>query len=154
MILKNLMRRKGRMILTVLGISVGVAAIVGLGALANGLAAGYDSFLTGSKSDLILSSPDAFDISMSTVDESIGNDLESMSEVLAVSGMLEGIVQAEEIPLFFVFGYPKDSYILGRFKIIEGVSLVKSYRGQFNTILTNKSPDELIQILREKTSEA
>lgn len=38
--------------------------------------------------------------------------------------------------------------------IIEGVSLVKSYRGQFNTILTNKSPGELIQILRDKTQNA
>lgn len=123
MIFKNLLRRKGRTILSVLGISIGVAAIIGLGALANGLAAGYDSFLTGSKADLIMSSPDAFDVSMSTVDESIGNELEAMSEVAAVSGMLEGIVQAEEIPLFFVFGYPEDSFILGRFNIIAGVGL-------------------------------
>jgi ABC-type lipoprotein release transport system permease subunit len=123
MIFKNLLRRKGRTILSIVGISIGVAAIVGLGALANGLAAGYDSFLTGSKADLIMSSPDAFDISMSTVDESIASELEAMSEVAAVSGMLEGIVQAEEIPLFFVFGYPEDSFILGRFNIIDGISL-------------------------------
>jgi len=123
MIFKNLLRRKGRTILSIIGISVGVAAIVGLGALANGLSAGYDAFLTGSKADLIVSSPDAFDVSMSTVDESIANQLEAMSEVAAVSGMLEGIVKAEEIPLFFVFGYPEDSFILGRFNIIAGVGL-------------------------------
>jgi ABC-type antimicrobial peptide transport system permease subunit len=123
MIFKNLLRRKGRTILSILGISIGVASIVGLGALANGLADGYDSFLTGTKADLILSSPDAFDVSMSTVDESIGTELEAMSEVAAASGMLEGIVRAEEIPLFFVFGYPEDSFILGRFNIIDGVGL-------------------------------
>jgi ABC-type lipoprotein release transport system permease subunit len=133
MILKNLLRRKGRTILSIIGISVGVAAIVGLGALANGLSAGYDAFLTGSKADLIVSSPDAFDVSMSTVDESIADQLEAMSEVEAVSGMLEGIVKAEEIPLFFVFGYPEDSFILGRFNIIAGEGLdsreAKSARG-------------------------
>ena len=123
MIFKNLLRRKGRTILTALGIGVGVAAIVGLGALANGLAAGYDSFLTGSKADLILSQPDAFDVSMSTLDESLSSELQAMSEVAAVSGMLEGIVQAEQIPLFFVFGYPENSFILGRFNIIDGASL-------------------------------
>ena len=123
MIFKNLLRRKGRTLLTTLAISIGVAAIVGLGALANGLAAGYDLFLTGSKADLILSQPDAVDISMSTVDESIGGELDSMSEVLQVSGMLEGIVQADKIPLFFLFGYPEDSFILGRFNIIDGVGL-------------------------------
>ena len=40
MIFKNLRRRKGRTFLTVLGISVGVAAIVALGALADGIQAG------------------------------------------------------------------------------------------------------------------
>lgn len=123
MILKNLLRRKGRTILTTLAISIGVAAIVGLGALGNGLAEGYDSFLTGSKADLIMSQPDAFDISMSSIDESIGAELDLMSEVHQVSGMLQGIVQADEIPLFFVFGYPEDSFILGRFTIISGVGL-------------------------------
>ena len=48
MFLKNLLRRKTRTALTVLGISIGVAAIIGLGALANGLQAGYSSMLSGS----------------------------------------------------------------------------------------------------------
>jgi ABC-type antimicrobial peptide transport system permease subunit len=123
MIFKNILRRKGRTILTILAISIGVAAIVGLGALANGLADGYDSFLTGSKADLILSQPDAVDVSMSTVDESIWLELDAMSEVARISGMLQGFVQADKIPLFFVFGYPEDSFILGRFTIISGVGL-------------------------------
>ena len=123
MIFKSLLRHKGRTGLTILAISIGVAAITGLGALANGLKAGYNSFLTGSKADLILSQPDAVDVSMSTVDESMGIELEAMSEVLRVSGMLQGIMQADEIPLFFVFGYPEDSFILGRFNIVSGVSL-------------------------------
>ena len=33
---------------------------------------------------------------------------------------------------------------------IEGVSLVKNYRGQFSKFLMNKSPDRLIERLREK----
>ena len=52
MILKNLFRRKVRTLLTVIGISIGVAAIVGLGALANGLQAGYNSIISGSQADL------------------------------------------------------------------------------------------------------
>ena len=102
MIFKSLLRHKGRTGLTILAISIGVAAITGLGALANGLKAGYNSFLTGSKADLILSQPDAVDVSMSTVDESMGIELEAMSEVLRVSGMLQGIMQADEIPLYLV----------------------------------------------------
>ncbi len=35
--------------------------------------------------------------------------------------------------------------------IIEGVSLVKNYRSQFNSILSKNGPEELLKILREKT---
>jgi phospholipid transport system substrate-binding protein len=35
--------------------------------------------------------------------------------------------------------------------VIEGVSLVQNYRTQFREILTNKPPENLLKILREKT---
>ncbi|MGD8610814.1 MAG: ABC transporter substrate-binding protein [Desulfobacterales bacterium] len=35
--------------------------------------------------------------------------------------------------------------------VIEGVSMVKNYRGQFREILSKKKPEELLQTLREKT---
>jgi ABC-type lipoprotein release transport system permease subunit len=120
MVLKNLLRRKGRTLLTVLGISIGVAAIIGLGAMAEGIEAGYESVLTGSKADLILSQPDAFDVTMSAVDEEIGQELRHMPEVADLSGMLQGFIQAEDLPFFFVFGYPEDSFILERFQIVAG----------------------------------
>ncbi len=120
MILKNILRRKGRTFLTVLGISVGIAAIVGLGALAKGFEAGYNSMLYGSDADLVVSQPDALDISMSAIDESIGHDLAAMSEIDEISAMLEGFVQTEGTPFLFVFGYPLDSFLLDRFQIIEG----------------------------------
>jgi phospholipid transport system substrate-binding protein len=35
--------------------------------------------------------------------------------------------------------------------VIEGVSMVKNYRGQFRQILSTKKPEDLLQTLREKT---
>ncbi len=35
--------------------------------------------------------------------------------------------------------------------VIEGVSLVQNYRSQFKEILTNKTPEDLLKMLREKT---
>ncbi len=123
MTLKNLFRRKIRTFLTIAAISVGVAAIITLGALAEGLEIGYSSMLQGSNADLILSQPDTFDISYSSIDESIGSELVVAPEVSEVSGMIQGFTQVEGEPFFFVFGYPEDSFILGRFQIIEGVDL-------------------------------
>lgn len=123
MILKNLGRRKGRTLLTILSIGIGISAIIALGTLANGLEAGYNSMMAGSKADLVLSQPNAFDISFSVVDEEVGAVLSTMPEVASSSGMLQGLVQSEDLPYFFVYGYPRESFILERFQIIEGVSL-------------------------------
>jgi ABC-type antimicrobial peptide transport system permease subunit len=120
MILKNLLRRKTRTLLTMFGIAIGVAAIIGLGVMVDGLQAGYDAVLAGSKADLVLSQPDSFDISYSSVDESIGNELAVMPEVSAVSGMLQGWTQTEGEPFFFVFGYPLDSFTLDHFQMVAG----------------------------------
>ena len=37
--------------------------------------------------------------------------------------------------------------------VIEGISMVKNYRGQFRQILSNKKPEDLLQTLREKAKE-
>jgi ABC-type antimicrobial peptide transport system permease subunit len=123
MIFKNLFRQKGRTLLTIFGISIGVAAIVGLGALADGLKAGYDSILSGSKADLILAQPDAIDMTTTSVEESVYADLVAMPEIDAVSGMLQGLVPAANNPYFFVYGYPEGGFVLDRFHIIEGGGL-------------------------------
>lgn len=122
MVIKNLLRRKGRTTLTIIGISVGVASIIALGTLAQGLDAGYTSMLTGSKANLIVSQPDTIDIAYSSVDDGVAQDLLSMPEVEATSGMLQAFVPAEKSPYFFVFGFPSDSFVLSRFNIIQGTN--------------------------------
>jgi ABC-type antimicrobial peptide transport system permease subunit len=123
MILKNLMRRRGRTMLAVLGVSIGVAAIVGLGALTDGLQAGYRAVLTASEADLVLKDADALDLAVSSVDEDIGLKLLAMPGVSGVSGLIQGLVQAESSLYFFVFGYPEGSFALERFQIVEGAPL-------------------------------
>jgi ABC-type antimicrobial peptide transport system permease subunit len=122
-IFRNLLRRKVRTSLTILGIGVGVTVIIALGALADGFQAGYGAMMQGSKADLVLSQPDTMDVSYSAVKEEIGAELASMPEVESVSGMLQGLVQTESEPIFFIFGYPADSFMLERFTAKEGYSL-------------------------------
>lgn len=123
MIYKNLLRRKIRTILTIVGISVGVAAIISLGALANGFQSGFTSMLSGSKADLIISQPNTYDISTSSLDENLYKEFQAMPEVEDVSSMIQGYSQAENEPFFFVFGYPENSFVLERYQIKKGISL-------------------------------
>jgi ABC-type antimicrobial peptide transport system permease subunit len=134
MFIKNLLRRKTRTLLTVVGVAIGVAAIIGLGALAEGLKSGYGSMLSGAEADLILSQPDVFDLSYSTVEEKIGAELLNAPEVSSVSGMIQGFVQAEGNPFFFVFGHDPGSFAMERYNIVQGESLkprlASSFRGK------------------------
>ena len=58
---------------------------------------------------------------------------------------------SKEIPINYRV-LQKDGKWLVYDVIIEGVSLVKNYRSQFNSILLNNSPEELLKMLRDKAA--
>ena len=58
---------------------------------------------------------------------------------------------SKEIPINYRV-LQKDGKWLVYDVIIEGVSLIKNYRSQFNSILLNNSPEELLQMLRDKAA--
>ncbi len=129
MILKNLLRRKGRTALTLLGIGLGIAAIVALGAMAAGMEEGYTTMASGSDADVVVTKADTYDITLSSLDEHLGAELLAMPEVTAVAGMLMGNVQVgggAEARYFFVFGYKIDEFVMDHFRIIEGMSLAEA----------------------------
>ncbi|MBN1813291.1 MAG: ABC transporter permease [Anaerolineae bacterium] len=123
MIFKNLFRRKGRTILTSLGIAIGVAAIIALGAMAEGLQAGYTSMSRGSQADLVLSPASAMDITMGSVEEAVAEQALAWPEVADVTGMLLGNAKAEDAPYFYFFGYDPQGFAIEHFKIVDGQSL-------------------------------
>src|SRR4030065_239200 len=118
MIRKNLLRRKARTLLTVLGISIGVTAMILLGSLADGLDVGYTDMLTGSQADLVLSQPQSFDVGYRS-----GEAWAPMPEVRGVAGFLQGSPRAEGIPFFIVFAHTPGSFALDRYQLIEGQDL-------------------------------
>ncbi|MFQ6058321.1 MAG: ABC transporter permease, partial [Anaerolineae bacterium] len=125
MALKNLLRRKARTLLTVVGIAIGVAAIVALGSLAEGLAAGYGALGTGSGADLLVAQADAVDILFSGVDEEVGTALANLPGVQEASGMVYIMVSTEGVPYFIVLGYEPGSFAIQHFRIVEGEGLTE-----------------------------
>ncbi len=128
MVCKNLFRRKGRTILTLVGISIGVAAIVALGAMAEGMRSGYTAMARGSQADLVLTK--GADVMDTSVEETVAEQLLAWPEVADVSGMLMGNVQAEDAPSFFIFGYDPQGFAIEHFKIVAGQGLARSETGQ------------------------
>jgi ABC-type antimicrobial peptide transport system permease subunit len=138
MILRNLWRRKARSLLTMLGIAIGVAAVIALGAMAEGIAEGYAAY-GGSGVDLLVMQSDSYDMSLSTVDEQAGERIAQMGDVRSVSGVIFNLVQMEGIPYFIVGGYDPEEVAIEHFKITQGQPLEREKQ----VILGRQAADNL-----------
>jgi len=123
MIFKNLFRCKGRTILTLVGIAIGVAAIVALGAMAQGIRAGFGAMSRGSQADLVVTQCGSMSAVMSSVDETVADELRTLPEVADVDGMLFGNAMIEGTDYLFIFGYDPDGFAIEHFRIVEGQGL-------------------------------
>ena len=128
MILRNLLRRRTRTILTLVGVSLGVAAIVSLVAVANGLIGGYAALWSGGNADLTVAQGEALDPQMSVLDETVGEELRRVGGVKAVAGMVYGEVTTDQIPYLLVFGHEPEGFAIEHFKIVEGEGLTSRSR--------------------------
>jgi len=145
MILKNLLGRKTRTLLTVFGIAMGVAAVVALGALAQGLVDGYGAMGGGSGADILVMQDDALDIVFSAVDEEVGRALSGFSEVDAVAEMIYSFASTDASPYFIIYGYDPNDFAIEHFKIVEGegLSLQSASRGKKPLLLGRAAADDL-----------
>jgi ABC-type antimicrobial peptide transport system permease subunit len=128
MMFRNLWRRKTRTILTLVAVSLGVATIVSLVAVANGLIGGYAALWSGGEADLTVSQAEALDPSTSVIDESLGEELLRVAGVKAVAGMIYGEMTTDQIPYLLVFGHEPEGFAIGHFKIVEGEGLTSRSR--------------------------
>jgi len=120
MIFKNLWRRKARSLLTILGVAIGVAAVITLGAMAEGISQGYSAVTGGSGADLLITQANAADISLSAVEERVGQRVAQLPQVSAVSGVIISYVAFDKIPYFVLAGYDPNSIAIEHFRIIDG----------------------------------
>jgi ABC-type lipoprotein release transport system permease subunit len=125
MILKNLFRRKSRTILTLVGISIGVMAIVTLGAVAGGLKSGFAAMTQGSQADLVISQAESLSALVSSVDQTVADEVRIMPGVTDVTGMLYTNALLDNTSYLIVFGYDPDSFAIAHFRIVEGQALVE-----------------------------
>jgi ABC-type antimicrobial peptide transport system permease subunit len=123
MILKNLLRRRTRTLLTVVGIAIGVAAVVALGAMAEGFINAYTTVLTSAGADVIVTQSDAADILLSAVDDAVAPQLAVIPGVKQVSGVVVSMITTPEVPYFIVFGLEPNTFGMAHYKIVAGQPL-------------------------------
>ncbi|MBI3538550.1 MAG: ABC transporter permease [Chloroflexi bacterium] len=123
MIIKNLLRRKTRTALTLLGIAIGVAGVFALGAIAEGFINSSSVFITSSGADILLTQGDAPDVLLSAVDDSILPQVQSVAGVKSVAGTMWGIVNVGDVPYFIVVGLDPKEFSFKHYRVVEGNSI-------------------------------
>jgi ABC-type antimicrobial peptide transport system permease subunit len=144
-VIKSLLRRKTRTLLTMAGVAIGVAAIISLGAMAQGTAAAYGDLSGGSKADLLVAQADAVDIMFSAVDEEVGRTIAGLPGVEEATGMVYTLAATDKMPYFIVFGYDPQGFAIEHFKIMEGegLSARSTTRGGREILLGRATADGL-----------
>jgi ABC-type antimicrobial peptide transport system permease subunit len=123
MILGNLLRRRTRTFLTVLGVAIGVAAVVSMSAMAEGFINSYTTMLSSSGADVIVAQKDSGDILFSAVDDTVGPQLVGMAGVDKVSGVTVNMVTTPDVPYFIIFGLDPAEFGLAHYRVVEGESV-------------------------------
>ncbi|MFM7063618.1 MAG: ABC transporter permease, partial [Actinomycetes bacterium] len=104
LVLKNLLRQRVRTLLTVVGITVGIATVVALGAITAGMKGTADEFITAGEAQFIVAQKGAADLSFSRLDAAVLPAVAAVPGVAAVSGLQLEIMKVGSNPFFFLGG--------------------------------------------------
>jgi len=147
MVLKNLWRRKTRTLLTGAGIAIGVAVVVALLLLAEGLTGQINHLMTGGGAEISLIQEGIADMSFSALDEEVGLTIADMPDVQWVSGLLLQIGPVGKKSFFVTLGLDPNAEVLRHFRMLEGEKLQaegEMILGRMAADFLNKEPgDEL-----------
>lgn len=138
MIIRNLRRRATRSLLTVIGIAIGVAAVVALGSMAEGIATNYGNAL-GLDNDLLVTQSNSMDVAFSNLDEDLGQRIQSIPDVANVDPGVFGWIAVGNTPYFLVYGYEPGSVAMDHYRIAEG----KPVTGPMQVAIGRRAADAL-----------
>ena len=119
MVLHNLWRRATRSLLTILGIAIGVATVVALGAMANGIVQNYGNAL-GISNDLLVVQKNSYDVVFSNLEETLGDRIRAIPDVSNVDPGVFSWIAFDDAPYFLIYGYEPGSVAMEHYRVVEG----------------------------------
>lgn len=116
--LKNLLRRPIRTVLTVMGIGVGIGAVVALLGLARGLTQSWNDAYKARGTDLVVRKGSG--LQAQPFDDKVVEAARQIPGVGVATNMLVETLSVEDVPLMVISGREWRSYLWDNLKIVEG----------------------------------
>jgi putative ABC transport system permease protein len=151
LVLKNLWRQKVRSLLAVAGISLGIATIIALGAIADGMEHNLIATLRSGKADFSIGQAHAPMIVLSSVPEARLYEIARWPEIKQAVGALVTFASFPDNPYFLTIGIEPEAFDLGSVTILDGRAFSKQSEdevllGQIAANTLNIKPEEIIEI--------
>ena len=109
LVFNNLFRQRVRTLLTMLGIAIGVATVVALGSITEGLKGSSGEFIRAGGADFMVAQDGASDLSFSAVSESDWHAIAAHPDVDRATGFLLEVADVGSNPFFLLFGYEPEA---------------------------------------------
>jgi putative ABC transport system permease protein len=130
LVFRNLIRQKIRTGLTILGISIGIAAVVALGIITNSAKASGGELLRAGGSDFAIGRNGSSDLTFSTLTAADIQKVEDYPEVAHVSGVLLAFSKVGSNPYFTQVGIDPNDLDFFDVPIVEGRRLAPGARDE------------------------
>ena len=122
LILKNPFRKRSSAILAIIGIGIGIATIVALGAITDGMVSSLEDTIHAGGSDFTIVGKDTGDSAYgtSTIDEDWVEKIGNYSGVESAYGIYVGMFSTKNKPMFTLIGINPKGLSLSEAKVTEG----------------------------------
>jgi ABC-type antimicrobial peptide transport system permease subunit len=118
--LRSLWSRRGRTVMTLVGISIGLMAVVTLSGISDGFIREFSKLFDKGEVDLVLRQAGASDLGYSAINERVGKRVAAIPGVQSVSGLVFGAVTMQDPPFVMVQAYDPQEPAIRHFKIVRG----------------------------------
>ncbi len=126
---KSLFRRKLRTFFAVLGVAIGIAAVVSLVSAAKGFKEQFQKITSLYKSEILVVDKGASSPIFSVLDEKMLDEVAKIPGVRAVTGNLLTFCKLPQMPMFLLIGLDPKGGLLGQVTIEKGDGLPAQSRG-------------------------
>ncbi len=136
--LRNLLRRKVRTLLTVVGVGVGVSIVVALASVARGFRTQVNGMFAAGQAHLILSRKGAADPILSYLPDSLREELLALPQITEVHPIILAARQTPNLAAFVFYGATPGSPFLDQMRIVDGEALFAPGGGEGRQVLLGR----------------
>ena len=120
LVLRNLLERPMRSLLTVVGIAIGVSAVVALTSLARGFEKTWADLYTARGTDLVVTRGGSLSPSPPAFPQERARELRSLPGVAGVSAVISELFSIEDAPLVLVLGLESRTFVWNHLHLVSG----------------------------------